>query len=127
MQVCPVLRDRYILGAWIQKRRRGGHQMEIFSAFLALCTGNLHKGQWRGALMFFFICARINGWVNNREAGDLRRYRAQYDAIAMYDEHCCSGSLIAWTLKENVKKVHQMLLENLKVGIDSIAHITVTS
>ena len=28
-----------------------------------------HKGQWRGALMFSLICARINGWVNNREAG----------------------------------------------------------
>ena len=23
-----------------------------------------HKGQWRGALMFFFICAWINSWVN---------------------------------------------------------------
>ena len=22
-----------------------------------------HKGQWHGALMFSFICARINGWV----------------------------------------------------------------
>ena len=32
-----------------------------------------HKGQWRGALMFTLICAQINGWVNNREAGDLRR------------------------------------------------------
>ena len=29
-----------------------------------------HKGQWRGALMFSLICAWINGWVNNREAGD---------------------------------------------------------
>ena len=29
-----------------------------------------HKGQWRGALMSTLICARINGWVNNREAGD---------------------------------------------------------
>ena len=38
-----------------------------------------HKGQWRGAL----ICARINGWVNNREAGDLRRHRAHYDVIVM--------------------------------------------
>ena len=34
-----------------------------------------HKGQWHGALMFSFICVRINGWVNNREVGDLRRYR----------------------------------------------------
>ena len=29
-----------------------------------------HKGQWRGALMFSLICVWINGWVNNREAGD---------------------------------------------------------
>ena len=39
------------------------------------CTYPPHKGQWRGALMFTLIWARINGWVNNREAGDLRRYR----------------------------------------------------
>ena len=32
-----------------------------------------HKGQWRGALMFSLICAWITDWVNNREAGDLRR------------------------------------------------------
>ena len=43
-----------------------------------------HKGQWRGALMFSFICARINGWVNNREAGDLRRHHAHYDDIVMH-------------------------------------------
>ena len=42
-----------------------------------------HKGQWRGALMFCLICAWINGWVNNREAGDLRRHRAHYDVIVM--------------------------------------------
>ena len=33
--------------------------------------------------MFSLICARINGWVNNREAGDLRRYRAHYDVTVM--------------------------------------------
>ena len=42
-----------------------------------------HKGQWRGALMFSLICARINGWVNTGEAGGLRRYRAHYDVIVM--------------------------------------------
>ena len=41
-----------------------------------------HKGQWRGALMVSLI-AWINGWVNNREAGDLRRQRAHYDVIVM--------------------------------------------
>ena len=41
------------------------------------------KGQWRGALMFSLICVWINGWVNNRESGDLRRYRAHYDVIVM--------------------------------------------
>ena len=64
------------------------HQMEIFSALLPFLRGfhrspvnYPHKGQWRGALMFTLICVWINGWVKNREAGDLKRYRAHYDVI----------------------------------------------
>ena len=38
-----------------------------------------HKGQWSEALVFSLICTQINGWVNNREAGDLRRHRPHYD------------------------------------------------
>ena len=30
------------------------------------------------------ICAWINDWVNNREAGDLRRHRGHYDVILMF-------------------------------------------
>ena len=66
------------------------HQMETFSALLALCAGNSpvpvnspHKGQWRGALIVSLIDAWINDWVNNREAGDLRRQRGHYDVIVM--------------------------------------------
>ena len=44
-----------------------------------------HKGQWRRALMFSLIRASLNGWVNTREAGDLRRYRAHYDVIVMWN------------------------------------------
>ena len=46
-----------------------------------------HKGQWRGALMFSLICARINGWVNNRETGDLRRHRTHHDVIVMMSQN----------------------------------------
>ena len=60
------------------------------SALLALFAGihrspvnSPHKGQWRGALMFSLICTWINGWVNNREAGDLRRHRAHIGVIVM--------------------------------------------
>ena len=42
-----------------------------------------HKGQWRGALMFSLICVWINDWVNNREAGDLRRHLDHYDVSVM--------------------------------------------
>ena len=42
-----------------------------------------HRGQWRGTFMFSLICARINGWVNNCEAGDLRRIRPHYDVTVM--------------------------------------------
>ena len=52
-----------------------------------------HKGQWRGALLFSFI-AWINGWVNTREAGDLRHHRAHYDVILM-----SSSTHLFWTLR----------------------------
>ena len=60
-----------------------------------------HKGQWRGALMFTLICARINGWVNNREAGDLRRYRAHYDVIVMqlYNTVECCYDMIQYSME----------------------------
>ena len=57
------------------------HQMVTFTVLLAFVWG-IHrwpvnfpgKGQWRGALMFSLIGASINGWVNNRDAGDLWRH-----------------------------------------------------
>ena len=78
------------------------HQMETFSALLAICGGihqspvnSPHIGQWRGALMFTLrICARINGWVNNREAGDLRRYRHHYDVFVMFP--MCHDDVMTW-------------------------------
>ena len=39
--------------------------------------------QWRRALMFSLICVRTNGWINYREAGDLRHHRAHYDVNIM--------------------------------------------
>ena len=55
-----------------------------------------HKGQWRGALMFSLICAWMNGSVNNREAGDLRRHRAHYDIIVMFCVY--EGRNLMWYL-----------------------------
>ena len=68
---CMVYIYIYILTWW-------HHQMETFSALLAICRGN-----WRGALMFPLICTRINGWVNNDEVGDLRRHRAHCNVTVM--------------------------------------------
>ena len=52
-------------------------------------VNSLHKSQWRGALMVSLTWAWINGWVNNREAGDLRRHQAHYDVIVM--KRCAKG------------------------------------
>ena len=63
--------------------------METFSALLAICAGNSPvPGEFTAQRPVtrsfdFFICVWINGWVNNREAGDLGRYRAHYDVIIM--------------------------------------------
>ena len=59
-----------------------------------------HKGQWRGALMFSFICAWINIWVNNREAGDLRSYWAHYVVNVMDWRYMTwNWCVFAWMLK----------------------------
>ena len=85
-----------------QPRSWWRHQMETFSALLAICAGNSpvpvnspHKGQWREALMFSLICAWINGWVNDREAGDLRRNCAHYD-ITVTELVYCPEIIPAW-------------------------------
>ena len=41
------------------------------------------KGQWCWALKFSLICAWIIDWVNNHEAGDLRRSRSHEDVTVM--------------------------------------------
>ena len=53
-----------------------------------LPVNSTHKGQWRGVLIFSFICAWTNNWVNNGDAGDLRRNRSHYDVIVMQEYRC---------------------------------------
>ena len=66
------------------------HQMEKFSALLAICAGNSPvTGEFpaqRPVTRSFDVLlwsAWINGWVNNREAGDLRRNLAHYNVTVM--------------------------------------------
>ena len=46
-------------------------------------VNSLHKGQWRGALIFSLIYAWTSGWVDNRDAGDWRCHGAHYDITVM--------------------------------------------
>ena len=69
------------------------HEMEKFPRYWPFVRGihrspvnSPHKGQWRGPLMFSLICVWINGWINNRKAGDLRRHPVHYDVIVMKGE-----------------------------------------
>ena len=76
------------------------HQMEIFSALLALCVGNSlvteefpsHRRVTRSFDIFFDLRRNelINAWVKNREAGDLRRHHAHNDVILMCIGHYTS-------------------------------------
>ena len=62
----------------------------ILSASLAIYAGNSpvtgefpsHRPMTR-SFDVFFICAWMNGWINNGEADDLRRHCAHYDIIVM--------------------------------------------
>ena len=39
-----------------------------------------HQGQWRELWCLLWLAS----WINNREAGDLRRHHAHYDVIVMH-------------------------------------------
>ena len=66
------------------------HQMETFSALLAICAGNspvtgefpTQRPVTRSLDVFFYLCLN-RLWVSNRGTGDLRRYRAHHDVIVM--------------------------------------------
>ena len=67
------------------------HEVQIFPCYWPFVRGNhlspvnsQHKGQWRGALMFSLILTWTNGWVSNRDAGNLRRHCAHYGVTVMF-------------------------------------------
>ena len=64
--------------------------METFSALLALYEGNSPvTGEFpsqrpvRRSFDVFFDLRLKNGWVNNRDAGNLRYHRTDYDVTVM--------------------------------------------
>ena len=73
-----------------------------------------HKGQWHEALMFSLIYARIKGWVNTCEAGDLRRHHAHYEVIVMDTGTHFTKGLWAydWNLLNNLIIVIIMLIHS---------------
>ena len=89
-------------GTYVTVRTWWRHQMETFSTLLAICAGNspvMHNGQWCGALIFSLIS--INGWVNNREAGDLWHHHTHYDVTAMDNHQIASLTNMNFLLKSN--------------------------
>ena len=73
----------------IHRRLRGIHRSPVNSP---------HTDQWRGALMCSLICAWTGSWVNNQDAGDLRRHRTHYDVTVMWCRIMIQWSGQPWDL-----------------------------
>ena len=69
--------------------------------------------------MFSFIYVWINGWVNSREAGDMRRYRAHYDVTAM-------ATMIKAGLINRLKTACLWIIANTGHDIHSITMMIMT-
>ena len=83
-----------------------------------------HKGQWREALMFSLICVWINGWVNNREAGDLRRNRAHYDVTVMNRETSKVHITVPLWVEPPVASLHKRTVMQKMFPFDDAIMIT---
>ena len=89
--------------------------METFSTSLSICAWNSPvPGEFpaqRAVSRSFdvsLICARINSWVNNREAGELRRHRAHYDVIVIL--HVIFPQLLLGTRRLPTTRGHVTLI-----------------
>ena len=90
--------------------------METFSALPALCGGNppvgswvdsTQKDQWRRALMFSLICTWTNGLASDRDAGDLRHHRADYDVTVMMWYHFTKHNGVFLPIQDNSYNIAQ--------------------
>ena len=83
------------------------------------------KGQWRWALMFSLIWAWINGWVNNGEAGDLRRHRDHYDVTVMIclSEFSMANTYFVWN---SIYLIWSIGISRQFVGQEHKRHFMVT-
>ena len=63
--------------------------------------------------MFSLIYAWINDWVNNREAGDLRRQHGHYDVIVMKDHEITTlHNDIIHDVHCNTSAMYQQLIDD---------------
>ena len=63
--------------------------------------------------MFSLIYAWINVWVNNGEAGDLRRHSAQYDVNVMVNKLLYYIKCVLWAI---IPTCIKYLVLNIKFG-----------
>ena len=90
LRLSDVIRRHRLFRSWWRLH------METFSALLAICARNSPvTGEFPSQRpviqsfdVFFDFCAWMNGWVNNREASDLRRHRTHYD-VTVIVMLCC--------------------------------------
>ena len=103
--------------------------METFSALLAICTGNSpvtaeFPAKTPEARSFVIsLIAWINGWVINRDAGDLRRHCAHYDVIVKLilvtiASQAILGGNSVYTLRNiiaDINKMHYNIFDSLRL------------
>ena len=61
--------------------------------------------------MFSLIRTWINDWVNNREAGDLRRHHGHYDVIVMWDQ----AYVEVQSTETNLKTISEVSIKQTKI------------
>ena len=103
----PVIKDqkcgkRFLIMCY-HDGRDGGTQVPLLFSMMTSSNGNIFRvtghlcGEFTGPGEFpaqrpvmrsfdVLICAWINDWINNREAGDLRRHGGHYDVNVMLHE-----------------------------------------
>ena len=105
---------------WKKNFRVTGH---LCGEFTGPPGNSPHKGQWRGALVFSLICVWINGWVNNRDAGDSKRNRPHYDVSVMCSQHIYLPACFSSTHEILIKQIYRTLVSGSSLIMEANIHL----
>ena len=92
---------------WRHQRKRCPRFWPFVRGIHQWLVDSPRKGEWRRALVSSLICALTNVWVNNWDAGDLKRHNTHYEVPVMFANWIVGHIITCIIMHSAIKKLNR--------------------